>query len=154
MKDNRAIYFDMDGTIANLYGVENWLADLRKQKSARPYRVAKSLVNMRKLGKELNRLQALGYTIGIVSWLAKDGTPTYNAKVTRAKLNWLKKHLSVVTWDEIHIVPYGTPKSKVTAKGGILFDDDYQNRAEWHCANGSGLAFDEKNILGILEKMA
>ena len=152
MTDYRAIYFDMDGTIADLYGNGNWLADLRAEKS-RPYRVAKSLVNMRKLGKELNRLQKSGYTIGIVSWLAKDGTPTYNAKVTRAKLNWLKKHLSVVTWDEIHIVPYGTPKSKVTAKGGVLFDDEEPNRKEWLLAHGSSLAFDEKNILEILRKI-
>jgi hydroxymethylpyrimidine pyrophosphatase-like HAD family hydrolase len=25
----KAIYFDMDGTIANLYGVENWLPKLQ-----------------------------------------------------------------------------------------------------------------------------
>lgn len=152
MTDYRAIYFDMDGTIADLYGNENWLADLQAEKN-RPYRMAKSLVNMRELGKELNRLQAVGYTLGIVSWLAKTGTPTYDAKVTKAKLNWLKKHLGAVSWDEIHIVPYGTPKSQVTCKGGILFDDEKQNRKEWHLAYGSGLAFDEKNILEILRKI-
>ena len=27
----KAIYFDMDGTIANLYAVENWLPMLRHQ---------------------------------------------------------------------------------------------------------------------------
>lgn len=152
MTDCRAIYFDMDGTIADLYGNENWLADLRSEKS-RPYRMAKSLVDMRALGKELNRLQRSGYILGIVSWLSKTGTPTYNAKVTKTKLSWLRKHLSAVSWDEIHIVPYGTPKSQVTCKGGILFDDEEPNRKEWLLAHSSNLAFDEKNILENLRKI-
>ena len=32
----RTIWFDMDGTIANLYGVENWLPKLRAH-DASPY---------------------------------------------------------------------------------------------------------------------
>lgn len=31
----KMIWFDMDGTIADLYGVENWLEDLRNE-VARP----------------------------------------------------------------------------------------------------------------------
>ena len=38
------IYFDMDGTIANLYGVNGWLDDL-KARNVRPYATAKSLYN-------------------------------------------------------------------------------------------------------------
>ena len=67
------IYFDMDGTIANLYGCENWLDSLINGKT-KPYREAKSMVDMRKLGKLLNALKANGYEIGIVSWLCKNGT--------------------------------------------------------------------------------
>ena len=33
----KAIYFDMDGTIADLYAVDGWLADLRSE-NVRPYR--------------------------------------------------------------------------------------------------------------------
>jgi phosphoserine phosphatase len=29
---NKAIYFDMDGTIADLYGVSGWLADLEAER--------------------------------------------------------------------------------------------------------------------------
>ncbi len=66
----KAIYFDMDGTIADLYGVENWLDSLIHEQT-KPYRVAKPLVNMRKLGRLLNLLKEQGYHIGIVSWLSK-----------------------------------------------------------------------------------
>ena len=81
----RAIYFDMDGTIANLYGVENWL-DYLINSDPTPYKVARPLVNMNSLARLLNRLQADGYHIGIVSWLSKSGTESYNEAVTNAKL--------------------------------------------------------------------
>ena len=80
----KAIYFDMDGTIANLYGVDNWLKSLINEQT-KPYREAKSLINMRALGRELNRLQAEGYVIGIVSWLSKNGTDEYGERVAKAK---------------------------------------------------------------------
>lgn len=66
----KEINFDMDGTIANLYGVENWL-DYLMAKDTTPYEVAKPLVNLSSLARILNRLQRNGYTIGIISWLAK-----------------------------------------------------------------------------------
>ena len=78
---DRAIYFDMDGTIANLYGVDGWLKSL-ESKETKPYREAKSLVDMRALGNKLNFLQLLGYRVGIVSWLSKSGDDDYNARVT------------------------------------------------------------------------
>ena len=145
----KAIYFDMDGTLADLYGCENWLADLINGYN-RPYRNAKALVNMRKLGKLLNELQENGYTIGIISWLSKSGTPEYNEKVTRAKMNWLARHISAVNFDEIKIVPYGTPKEKTVENPlGILFDDEKPNRDNW-----LGTAYDETAILEILTALA
>ena len=148
---NRAIYFDMDGTIANLYGVENWLEYLISEMT-KPYRVARPLLNMRELGKEIKRLQKIGYKVGIVSWLSKNSTENYDAKVMQAKFKWLERHIGAVKWDEIHIVKYGTPKSKVVEfPNGILFDDELNNRREWGL--GDGLAFDVDNILNILKNM-
>ena len=66
----KTIYFDMDGTIANLYGVEGWLNYLIN-KDTTPYEVAKPMVNMNSLARLLNNLQKKGYEIGIVSWLSK-----------------------------------------------------------------------------------
>ena len=45
MTNTKAIYFDMDGTIADLYSVEGWLPMLRAH-NATPYTQAKTLVNM------------------------------------------------------------------------------------------------------------
>lgn len=144
----KAIYFDMDGTIADLYGVENWLSFLL-ERSAVPYEVARPLLNLSLLARRLNQLRRLGWKIGIVSWLSKEDNPEYNIAVTKAKKDWLRKHLASVDFDEIKIVSYGTPKSTVVDEVGILFDDEQPNREEWHKAGGC--AYDVKNILGILE---
>jgi hypothetical protein len=138
----KAIWFDMDGTIANLYGQENWLADLRAYNPA-PYRNARPLVNMNSLARLLNRLQREGYTIGIVSWLSKTSTADYDHAVTKAKQAWLKQHLRSVQWDAIDIIPYGTPKED--GREGILFDDEERNRNNWN-----GTAHDVQNILETL----
>jgi hypothetical protein len=148
-KMTKAIYFDMDGTIANLYGVENWL-DMIIARDETPYREAKPLINLNSLARILNRLQAQGYVIGIVSWLAKGSTAEYDKAVERAKVEWLRKHLASVHFNEIHIVEYGTPKEKVVLNPlGILFDDEERNRTNW-----TGIAYDVNNIIEILKEVA
>ena len=144
------IYFDMDGTIADLYGVENWLEYLINSNSL-PYEIAKPLVNLSLLARRLNRLRREGYKLGIISWLSKENHPDYNKAVTAAKEKWLKKHLPSIKWDEISIVSYGTPKSSVASEIGILFDDEEANRKEWKKAGGTAFAPDEIfNILKVL----
>jgi hypothetical protein len=58
----------------------------------------------------------------------------------------LRKHLPSVKWDNINIVPYGTPKS--TCGSDILFDDEENNRKEW-----KGTAYDVNNILDELKRL-
>lgn len=142
----KAIYFDMDGTIANLYNVNGWLEDIRAER-VRPYKEAATMVRMATLARLLNRLQRNGYTIGIVSWLAKNGTEVYNKAVTEAKREWLKEHLTSVNFNEIHIVEYGTPKENiVNFPDGILFDDEETNRNNW-----KGTAYNVNNIIEVLK---
>ena len=99
------ICFDMDGTIANLYGVENWL-DYLINKDAFPYENAEVLLNMNTLARYLNRLQKKGFEIGIISWLAKNSDDDYDNLVIVAKQKWLAKHLKSVNFDFIEIVSY------------------------------------------------
>lgn len=146
----KSIYFDMDGTIAGLYQVQNWLSYLEKEQT-KPYREAKPMLDMRALGKEIKRVQSLGYMVGIISWLSKESSLDYEKKVIKAKKDWLARHLGSITFDEIHIVSYGTAKS--TCGSGILFDDEQKNRKEWASSNDLNLAFGPENILEILKKI-
>lgn len=142
------IFFDMDGTIANLYKVENWL-DFLIAENPKPYKEAKVMLNMNSFAKLLNKIQEKGIKIGILSWLSKNGSDEYNKKVTKVKKSWLKKHLKSVLFDSIDIVKYGTEKSLfITSRNDILFDDEEQNRNNW-----TGKAYDEKNILENLKKI-
>ena len=142
----QTIFFDMDGTIADLYGVENWL-DYLIAKDAFPYEIAKPLLRLSALARVLNRLQRQGFRIGVISWLAKNSTEEYDEAVTKAKLDWLKTHLPSVVFDEVNIVAYGTPKQIfANTDDDILFDDETKNRNDW-----TGQAFDVDNIIEILK---
>ena len=123
------IWFDMDGTIADLYGVTDWL-NMLINSDPTPYAIAKPLVNLSRLARALNRLQARGYEIGVISWLSRESTAEYDKMVTSAKMFWLNLHLPSVHWNTIHIVEYGRNKWE-TCGEGILFDDEARNRETW-----------------------
>ena len=145
---NITINFDMDGTIADLYGVENWL-DYLIVEDAFPYETAEPLLRLSALARRLNNLQKNGYNLAIISWLSKSGTDEYNAEVEAVKRAWLKKHLPSVKWDAIHIVPYGTPKQDFCGNPlDILFDDEAKNRENW-----TGRAYDVDDILATLDEV-
>lgn len=143
----KQINFDMDGTIADLYGVEGWLADLRNE-NARPYHDAKPMLNMSALARRLNKLQNSGYALVVISWGSMDSSADYLEAVRAEKLWWLNKHLPSVKWDKIEIVEYGSPKEAIGA--GILFDDNDAIRRAW-VENEDNVAFDVDNILEILK---
>lgn len=145
----KKIYFDMDGTIANLYAVEDWLKKLRAYDPA-PYAQAEPLVNMSRLARYIHKAQASGYKVGIISWLSKESTVNYDEAVTAAKLSWLARHLPSVSFDEIKIVSYGEPKQECVfcAENSILFDDEERNRKNW-----TGLALDQNQIFNFFKSV-
>ena len=140
------IWLDMDGTIANFYGVEGWLNYLQNEDTT-PYSIAKPLVNMSLLARYLNKLQSQGHEIGIISWGSKHGSDEFLVKIGCAKFHWLNKHLPSVNFNYIKIEHYGTNKLEVTG-GGILFDDEKGNRDTW----GEG-AYEPEKIFEILNNL-
>ena len=144
----RTIFFDLDGTIADLYGVENWLQYLLASNPF-PYENAKPLLNLQALARVLNRLQRNGFRIEFISWLSKNSTPEYDEAVTLAKLRWLRVHLASVSFDEINIVSYGICKDTFRhTTTDILFDDEEPNRKAWN-----GVAFGVENIIEVLRSL-
>lgn len=142
------INLDIDGTIYDLYGVKDWLKMLLAEDTT-PYEIGKPLVRLATLARLLNKLQRNGYNLAIISWLSKGGSADYNTRVTKAKLDWLKKHLPSVVWDRITIIEYGTPKENYCENPlDILFDDEEKNRKNW-----TGVAYDVNDILGVLKAL-
>jgi hypothetical protein len=150
MMINKTLVFDMDGTIADLYAVENWLPMLRSEDST-PYRVARPMYEMTELAELLNLLKADGWKVVVTSWSSKQASREYDKRVRAAKVAWLKKYGFPA--DEIHVVKYGKSKSEVTKEIGgfqILVDDNAEVRAEW--SNGATINA-EHNIMEELVKL-
>ena len=128
----KVIVFDMDGTIADFYGVEGWLDDLHAS-NPRPSEVAKPLVDIAVLNELLGLLKAQGWTICVTSWLANDSSKEFDKLVRIAKRKWLEKY--DFPYDEIHLVKYGTTKANCTRhhKGyQVLVDDNADVRKGWN----------------------
>jgi uncharacterized HAD superfamily protein len=146
-KRMKTLVFDMDGTIADLYGVKGWLKMLRAEDPT-PYEKAKPMYDMVLLTAILWVLKNDGWRIAVTSWLAKDSTPAYDAKVRQAKKNWLDRY--DFPYNEIHLVKYGTTKANCTRKHGgiqILVDDNEKVRNGWHLGDTINA---NENIIPIL----
>lgn len=141
------VIFDMDGTIADLYGVDGWLEMLRAFDET-PYKIAKPLVNMSRLARAIHKAQANGIMVTVVSWTAKDSTDEYDKMVANTKLDWLTKHLPSVHFDEIAIVPYGVNKSMFADENDILIDDNQEIRE-----NFVGSAIEPNEMFEILRDL-
>lgn len=146
----KMLVFDMDGTIANLYGVPNWLEYLHAEDTT-PYAVASPLYDMSQLIQILHILKKQGWKIAITTWLAKNGSKEYNKETSKAKKDWLQRFN--FPYDEIHCVKYGTTKANCTrnkADFQILIDDNEKVRKGWHL----GTTIDaSKNIINELKAL-
>lgn len=142
------IWFDMDGTIADLYGVENWLEMLIAHDET-PYAIAKPIVNLSVLARLMNKVQRKGFEICIVSALAKDSTAEYDEKVRNAKIKWLANHLKSVHFNEIRFVPYWYTKNDVNTGADVLFDDEERHLEKW-----TGTAVHASKMIETLKAIA
>lgn len=144
----KMLVFDMDGTIADLYGMAGWLEMLRAEDTT-PYELAAPMFSE----VEINAIQTLrknGWKVAITTWTAKGGSKEYNARVRNAKLAWLIEH--DFPFDEFHAIKYGTTKANSTrakADYQILFDDNEEIRKGWSL----GEAIDAKDMRGFLKSL-
>lgn len=147
------LFFDMDGTIADLYGVNDWLAYLLKS-DVKPYKCAKGL-NLKSVARAMNKAIKQGYEIGIITYLPKGAHADYREEVARAKIEWVRKHLKSVDIkaENFHILQYGSPKELKAQKCDILFDDEITNRENWERAHGLGTSFEPSEIVSVLKSL-
>lgn len=143
----KAIYFDMDQTVADLAGVPNWLEKLHEE-DVSPYVEAAPMYDMVALNNLMTKFIDLGFVIGVISWCSMNGSREYNRATRAAKKMWIEQNLPCVS--EFHVVKYGTPKHRVrTIKNSILVDDNQSVRDAWR-----GMTIDAtKNILEELENL-
>ena len=151
MENIKMICFDMDGTIADLYAVENWLPMLRAFDPT-PYAVAEPMWDMAELASLLRQCQTIGIEIRIITWLSKDSTAEYDRAVREAKREWLEAQ--GFPFDHFHGVKYGATKADSIRRylaedeTAILFDDNAKVRQGW--TMGEAIDPIETDILDFL----
>lgn len=147
----KAIYFDMDGTVADLYNVSNWLEKLRNS-DVSPYVEAAPLVDMEKLNNILQQFVAIGFVVGVISWSAMNGSKEYNKETRKAKKAWIKANMPSVS--EFHVVKYGTSKHTVAkVRGSILVDDNAKVRKAWERYTEENYTIDASDSQKLLENL-
>lgn len=148
----KTLVFDMDGTLADLYGVDGWLKDLRNE-NTRPYAVADPMYDMNVLNELLNELKSYGWRIVVNTWLAKGASKAYDDAVRMTKKEWLARY--GFPYDEIHLTKYGRTKADATRHIGgyqILVDDNEKIRRGWNL--GATIDANEDIITALMELLA
>jgi hypothetical protein len=151
MEKKNMICFDLDGTIVDLYGVDNWLEKLQAE-DATPYLDAKPMWNMNILTTILRKFQKKGWEIQVITWLSKNSSESYKQEVRKAKRVWLEKYN--FPYDHFHGIAYGATKAdsvRKVADYAILIDDNQKVRNGWTL--GDTIDPTKEDLIKILQNL-
>lgn len=112
------IYLDMDGTIADLYGIENWLEGLRNEVDGLFLQCEPLITESELLVLFPNDI----YELRICSMTPMNASKEYCVKVIEEKNIWLDKHFPSIK--KRTYLEYGYNKNIRNSKNHILIDDN------------------------------
>lgn len=123
MKNKKqTVYLDMDGTIADLYNVQDWLSKLRNEES-NLFANLKPMVSESRL---LELFPANEYDIRILTMLPKGASKEYVEVVTAEKNQWLDTYFPSIT--KRIFKKYGNNKNLKGSARAVLIDDNEEIR--------------------------
>lgn len=119
------VYLDMDGTIADLYGKENWLECLRTEKD-NTFSDLRPMITQEQL---FNSFPKESYDIRILSMTPLGASKPFCERVIQEKNAWLDEHFPVLK-KRIY-QKYGHNKNLKGCANAILIDDNEAIRKSW-----------------------
>ena len=125
------ITMDLDGTVYDLYSVENWLEKLRSEDSS-VFSEGDFIGDYNRFKTVCEKLVAMGVQFEVITWLPMQASPEYELECTEVKREWVKKFMPFVT--EFTAQSYGIPKQnaiKKRAKTMYLLDDNKEICEMW-----------------------
>lgn len=133
----KSIWFDMDGTIAELYKVEGWLVSLREG-DWNVYAECEPRTHAERIRSAVEALVAHGWQVGVITWASKgiDWGKDLDA-IRDVKFNWLCENFPEIADGRFACIPYGYSKAQFLEEMGdnyslaYLVDDNREVRAEW-----------------------
>lgn len=127
---NKVVYFDMDGTLVDLYGVTNVFKRL-DDLDASVYSEAKPI---NKYIDMLKEFKSMGYKVIILSCLGMVSSKEFDKETIINKGKWLDTYVGKEYIDERIYIPNTKNKFKYTSMygKGILVDDDVRVLNNWY----------------------
>lgn len=143
MKNRINVFFDMDGTVADLYGRENWLTELRSNIS--PFEDLNPLVDMEVLDSYMKALKARNFHFSIITWTPMEATYNFHKQCEADKREWVTKYMP--SNSQFDALRYGVPKqhSRIVNRRekNILIDDNPEVIEVWKADGNFGILVDE-----------
>lgn len=125
------IFFDMDGTIADLYSQENWLESILAEDAD----LFGYLPNMYTYDEMVKLKEEFpNCVLEIITWTPMNGSNEYCAEVARKKATWIQMVYPGI-FTKINVLPYGVPKQYANTNKSnkmILVDDNPEVLAMWN----------------------
>lgn len=133
----KSIWFDMDGTIADLYKVEGWLTSLR-EKDWSVYGECAPRHNFQRINAAIEALIENGWRVGVITWASKGiGWSKDLDEIAEVKFNWLCQFFPALADGSFACLPYGYSKAQFLEEMddiyeiAYLVDDNKEVRADW-----------------------
>lgn len=121
----KTVYLDMDGTIANLYSIKDWLPRLRAEDET-IFLECEPMISEKEL---LKKFPNEDFEMKILSMTPLNASKNYCLNVINQKNEWLNKYFPSIT-KRIY-KPYGHNKNLKNSENAILIDDSEPIRNSW-----------------------
>ena len=131
MKTSVKIWMDLDGTVYDLYNINNWEPRLRAEDPT-VFEDGDFIGDYDRFISICNKLVSIGVQFGVITWLSMQSSVEYEIECTEVKRSWVKKFMPFVT--EFNAQSYGTPKQNAIqkrAKTMYLLDDNKEVCEMW-----------------------
>ena len=128
------VFFDLDGTLFDLYGKSDWLFKLENE--------IEGVFSSGDLMPEIDRdelysavadLAEFGVEFNVITWLPMQASREYQEICTAEKIAWVRENLPFI--NNIVCQPYGTPKQYGIIQKAyrcILIDDNAEVCEMWN----------------------
>lgn len=123
----KIVYFDMDGTIANLYAVTNVFERLDGLDAT----VYSEALPINKYIDMLKEFKYMGYKVVILSCLGMISEEKFDKDTISNKNKWLDMYVGKEFIDDRIFIEYTKHKENYVKEGGILVDDDDKVLMNW-----------------------
>lgn len=138
----KTIWFDMDGTLYDLYKIPGWLEMLESGHWSQAFNSpGRARAHIDRINAAIEALWANGWTVGVITWAPK-GVEDSRAleRIGNIKLGWLMENVPALGCNELApflCVRYGEDKAGVLHRSGFrgdinyLVDDNKEVRKSW-----------------------